>query len=259
MRAVSIGLHQEGLCQVWPLKCDARHLKSNPIVRVTKGSARTCTEQWLGTLGVACHMCPEPLDIFGSMNGKCRTMKRRMNSLHVWATLVLGVLLAGCIGTPIEVVNTSLVGAWHGECKISLPVVFNPNQVPENVERTHTMVDLDITIHEDATVEGTLGEATLEECVLKLNRGDLGRSLNIASDYIIADGHLAGPIVSGQDANDLKEFTIPFDLVDGRMHGGLMWVQDWKYPYPLCQLDLERTLQGNQRGTGLWPASWGLP
>ena len=168
-------------------------------------------------------------------------MTRMKNPLFVLATFVLVGLLAGCSGTPIEVVDTSLVGAWHGECRIGLPVVFNPNQIPENVERTYTTVDIDIIIHEDANVEGTLGEATLEESVLKLNRGDLGRSLNIASDYIIIDGHLSGPIVSGQDAEPLKEFTIPFDLVGGHIDGGLMWLQAWKYPYPLCHLDLERT------------------
>ena len=180
-------------------------------------------------------------------------MTRIKNSLCLLATFFLSVLLAGCSGTPIEVVDASLVGAWHGQCKIGLPVVFNPNQIPENVERTYTTVDLDITIHEDASVEGTLGEATLEECVLKLNRGDLGRALNMASDYIITDGYLSGPIVSGEDAEERKEFTIPFDLVDGHIQSWLMWLQTPKYPYPLCQLDLERSSQGNRRSAGKWP------
>ena len=169
-------------------------------------------------------------------------MTRIKNSLCVLATFFISVLLAACITTPIEVVDGSLVGAWHGECEIGLPVVFNPNQIPESVERTYTTVDLDITIHEDAKVEGTLGEAILEECVLKLNRSDLGRALNMASDYIIVDGYLSGPIVSGEDAGDLKGFTIPFDLVDGHIQGGLMWLQTSKYPFPLCrQLDIERS------------------
>jgi hypothetical protein len=167
-------------------------------------------------------------------------MRRVKNSLCVLATFFLSVLLAACITTPIEEVDGSLVGAWHGECEIGLLVVFNPKQIPEDVERTYTTVDLDITIHEDANVEGALGEAILEECVLKLNRGDLGRALNMASDYIIIDGYLSGPIVSGEDAGDLKGFTIPFDLVDGHIQGGLMWLQTRKYPFPLCQLDLER-------------------
>ena len=169
-------------------------------------------------------------------------MKQVENRLSLLAVVVLGVLLVGCGATPIEVVDPSLSGTWHGECEISLPVVFDPSELPDSVERTRTTVALNITIHEDATVEGTVGEATLEESVLKRNRGELGRSLNTASDYIIIDGHLSGPIVSGEDENDVKSFTIPFDLVDGRIQGGLMWLQKGKYPLHLCrQLDMERS------------------
>jgi len=67
----------------------------------------------------------------------------------------------------------------------------------------------------DAAAHGTVGEATLQESVLKRNRGELGRSLNMASDYIIIDGHLAGPIVFGADENDVKPF------LDGCRSGGL--------------------------------------
>ena len=46
--------------------------------------------------------------------------------------------------------------------------------------------------------------------------------------------------MSGADENDLKSFTIPFDLVDNRIEGGLMWLQAWKYPFPICKVVLER-------------------
>lgn len=169
-------------------------------------------------------------------------MTRGEKRLSLLFVVVLGTLLVGCGATPIEVVDPSLVGAWHGECEIDLPVVFDPSQLPEGVERTRTAVPLDITIHEDATVAGSFGEAILEECVLKYNRGELGRSLNIASDYVITDGYLSGPIVPGEDETDVKSFTIPFDLVDSHIQGGLMWVQEGTYPFPLCVgVDLERT------------------
>ena len=155
--------------------------------------------------------------------------------------LFLILLITGCGATPIEVVDASLIGTWHGECTINLPIVFDPTQLPQDVERSKTSVAMDITIHEDATVEGTVGEATLEECILKRNRGELGRRLNMASDYIIMDGYLSAPIVSGQDESKVKEFTIPFNLADGHIQGGLMWRQEWKYPYPLCSVDLERS------------------
>lgn len=167
-------------------------------------------------------------------------MVQRKSWPGLWTVVVFGLLLAGCGATPIETVDPSLVGVWHGECVIDLPVVFDPTQLPEDVERTKTTIPLDITIHTDASVTGTIGEAKLDECVLKHNRSELGRRLNMASDYIIMDGYLSGPIVLGEDENDLKTFTIPFDLVDEHIEGGLMWLQEWKYPFPLCDVDLAR-------------------
>jgi hypothetical protein len=152
----------------------------------------------------------------------------------------LSLVSTSCGATPIDVVDPALVGTWQGECRLDLPVVFNPNQIPEGVERSITTAAVSITIFEDATVEGSIAEARFEDCVLKYNRGELGRMLNMATDYIIIDGHLAGQIVSGHDENETKSFTIPFNLVEGRIQGGLMWLQTGKYPYPLCDIDLER-------------------
>ncbi len=167
-------------------------------------------------------------------------MKFVEQCLHLCTITVLAMLLASCGATSIDQVDPSLIGTWHGECEISLPVVFNPDQLPDSVERTRQAVALDITIQEDATIKGTVGEANLEESLLKRNRGELGRRLNMASDYIIIDGHLSGPIVSGQDETELKSFTIPFDLIGDEIRGGLMWRQAWKYPFPLCRVELER-------------------
>ena len=94
---------------------------------------------------------------------------------------VAGVMAAGCLATPIAVVDAALVGDWQGECRIGLPVLFDPGEIPEGVERTYTTVSLDLTIHEDATVEGALGEAAIDGSVLKRNRSELGRALNMAS------------------------------------------------------------------------------
>lgn len=168
-------------------------------------------------------------------------MRQVVKSHALLAAFVLGILLAGCGATPIDVVDPALVGVWEGDCEVGLPVVFDPSQLPDNVARTRSIATLTITIREDATIDGTLGEAAIEASVLKRNRHELGRSLNVASDYIIIDGHLAGPIVSGADETDVKPFTLPFDLVDGRIQGGLMWRQTGKYPFPICSVDLQRS------------------
>jgi hypothetical protein len=167
-------------------------------------------------------------------------MKAFNYSLLALMIVVLVIVLASCGATPIEVVDPLLVGSWYGECGLSLPIVFNPNELPDSVERTQQAVALTVIIHEDAVVDGTIGEATLQDSVLKQNRGELGRRLNIASDYIIINGYLSGPIVPGQDDNELKSFTIPFDLADEKIQGGLMWRQEWRYPYPLCKVVMEQ-------------------
>jgi hypothetical protein len=168
-------------------------------------------------------------------------MRQFAEQLLLPMALGLGFLLAGCGATPIDVVDPALVGTWQGECAIDLPIVFDPAQLPGDEERTQSIVALTITIREDATINGTLGEAAIEASVLKRNRGELGRNLNVASDYIIIDGHLAGPIVSGADETDVKPFTIPFDLIDDHIQGGLMWRQAGKYPLPLCSVDLQQS------------------
>ena len=163
---------------------------------------------------------------------------------HVgWLVMLccFSLFMAGCGATPIEEVDPTLTGTWQGECAIKVPIVFNPTQLPDDVVRQEITVPMALTLHADATVEGWVGDATIEESVLMTNRGDLGRSLNIASDYIILNGHLAGAIVAGQDETEIKAFSIPFDVVDGQIHGGLMWRESWKYPLPLCEVDLTRS------------------
>ncbi len=162
------------------------------------------------------------------------------NRPYVVIVIVLSALVAGCGATAIGEAPPSLIGTWQGECEINLPVAFNPTQLPEDVTRSQQAVEVTIIIQEDASVDGMVGEALLAKSVLKRNRGELGRNLNVASDYIIIDGYLTGPIVAGEDEIERKSFTIPFDLVDDQIHGGLMWRQAWKYPLPLCDVDLDR-------------------
>ncbi len=41
------------------------------------------------------------------------------------------------------------------------------------------------TLHEDGSVEGTVGNATMQDACLRRNRGWLGRKLGWATDYVI--------------------------------------------------------------------------
>ncbi len=70
----------------------------------------------------------------------------------------------------------ALVGRWEAEPKLRvgrLPVSF--------------------TLHEDGTVEGTVGDAAMQDAYFKRNRGWLFRMLPFATEYIIK-GDLKGPL-----------------------------------------------------------------
>ena len=150
--------------------------------------------------------------------------------------LVLALIMASCGAVPMSQVEAPLLGSWQGESMVRPPISFTPPPA-DSPEQPEVVVDIDITIHEDASLTGTVGGAQLKNSVLKRNRGDLGRRLNVATDYIIMDGYLDGPVIPG-DEELLKDFTIPFNLVDGRMKGSVMWLKDRKYPFPLLRVDL---------------------
>jgi len=163
------------------------------------------------------------------------------SSLMVDLTLLAVVtLVAGCLAQPLDAVPESRLGAWHGDATVRLPIVFVPEPDDDPSDDVVLPVALDLTIHDDGTVTGTVGDAELVDCVLKQNRGELGRRLNMATDYIIMDGYLAGPIVPEDEVAE-KAFTLPFTIVDGHMRGSLFWVKAWKYPLPLMpRIDLAK-------------------
>lgn len=165
-------------------------------------------------------------------------MNGRIPVLYVATALIFAMLiLSGCLATPIDDVDAALLGTWEGEASVRPPIRFEP--VPAEEREPEVAVPLSITIHEDATVTGSVGGAQLADCVLKRNRSELGRQLNVASDYIVMDGYLDGPVIAG-DEEPQKSFTLPFDVVDGRMQGSIMWLQELKYPSPLLRVDLTR-------------------
>ncbi len=154
------------------------------------------------------------------------------------ALLVVATLLPGCLARPMDTIPKPLLGTWHGDTTVRLPIVFVPEPDDDPSDDVVLPVALTITIHDDGTVTGTVGDAQLVDCVLKQNRGELGRQLKLATDYIIMDGYLRGPIVP-EDETPEKNLTIPFNLVDGNLRGTLFWMKEGKYPLPLLpQIEL---------------------
>ncbi|MCX6339829.1 MAG: hypothetical protein NTX71_07915 [Candidatus Aureabacteria bacterium] len=99
-----------------------------------------------------------------------------------------------------------LIGTWEGISK------FSRRGVQE-------LATVSITILPDGSVEGMAGAAKFSRCLVKKNRGWLGRKLNIKTDYIIR-GYLEGSVVP-KDSGGIRKIAMPFTIRDGTLVGGL--------------------------------------
>jgi hypothetical protein len=129
----------------------------------------------------------------------------------------------------------ALTGAWRGKAEVFAD--FKKGDSPS--EHPEDWIAVRISIEADGTVQGRVGNARFSDCRIARNRGWLGRKLNIKTDYIIRGG-LKGRIVP-DDTRQHRTFTIPFNLADGKLTGGFMVTEQFKYPWPLFpRLHLER-------------------
>jgi hypothetical protein len=122
------------------------------------------------------------------------------------------LLLAGCAGSErIAEVPEALRGEWTGEAHSVMAWSREP-RVPVTIE-----------VAGDGSVEGRLGGATLRHGYLARNRGELGRWLEIKSDYIVR-GEVEGVVVP-EEPHPSRVAFLPVDLVerDGApaLEGGL--------------------------------------
>ena len=76
----------------------------------------------------------------------------------------------------------SMVGAWSGSARITVDWT------------SQKMLGVNLAIHADGSITGTVGDATLVGARMHGNRTVLQRAAHLGSDYIIAAG-LAGPIL----------------------------------------------------------------
>ncbi len=146
------------------------------------------------------------------------------------AFLILFILIiAGSLFAAFPAQN--LLGEWSGKATLL-------------IDKNKSSVDIKILIHADGTVSGTVGLAKLKG-VYDTNRGWLGRLLNIRSDYIIKSGQIIGKVYT-DDVLISRQFTLPFNMCESQLRGGIMIVKKWKYPRPLCrQIKLTKVADKN--------------
>ncbi len=101
-------------------------------------------------------------------------------------------------------------------------------------------IPVDITIHPDNTVTGSVGDAVLKNCIVKSNRGAICRKLNMKTDFIITNGFIEGKTFPDDNLTH-RTFTIPFNLEHDQLVGSIMITAPWTYPKPfLNRLKLQR-------------------
>lgn len=115
--------------------------------------------------------------------------------------------------------NQNLIGTWTGS---------GETRKFGELEK----IDIEITIDESGVVKGLVGEALLEECVIRLNRNDFERFIKVKNDYILKDGHISGFIKSGDDIGT-RNITMPFNIQDDTIEGTVFHVEGLTYPEPL--------------------------
>lgn len=128
-----------------------------------------------------------------------------------------------------------LAGTWQDTVSLYLPIAKEKSPSPHAEDNPV----IKITIYEDGTVQGHVGPAMFHDCIVKKNRSWLGRFLNIRTDYIITHGTLQG-LLTPQDQDTTKQFTLPFNLRDGQLVGSIMWTHRFRYPDPVARVRLSQ-------------------
>lgn len=78
--------------------------------------------------------------------------------------------------------DTALVGEWNGVAHITSDWCLQRE------------LAVRVRIHDDGTVQGQVGDATLRGARIRSNRTRIARAMGLGTDWVI-EGHLSGPII----------------------------------------------------------------
>ena len=96
------------------------------------------------------------------------------------------------------------VGAWETEADIRV------NEAESDVTSYRGKLRVSFNLYEDGTVEGTVGDAAMQDAYFKRNRGWLFKLLGFATEYIIA-GDLNGSVISEVKWAEFNIIVVEFD------------------------------------------------
>lgn len=149
-------------------------------------------------------------------------MKPKLDSLRAAGFFLLliitSILLVSCRDW---VMPKTLVGTWSASQKIT--VRFKDGMFSFRFAASPVPVNMVMTIHEDGTVDGSVGEAKWEACSVVDNRGWWEEMTNSGAGYMLT-GKLTGNIFA-QDTLAAKEIKMPFQMKDNIIEGTLFQKQ----------------------------------
>lgn len=128
------------------------------------------------------------------------------------------VLVGGCLGSVPRfdaswLPPKNLVGRWEGYARIYV----------NWTKRRRLSVSMAIAA--DGTVTGSVEDAKLVSARIHSDRDATERALNLACDFIVI-GKLEGPVIAAEGIRRDGVF-IPFNLVNGRLVGGVDTTRSW--------------------------------
>lgn len=122
-------------------------------------------------------------------------------------SIAAAVVFLASRGATAQVARPEMCGRWQGTAEVAV-----------NWTKART-VSVSIAITPDDRVTGMVGDATLLDAHLLSNRGWVGKTLRLKTDYLI-DGRLEGPII--RDEHLVRsEVMMPLDWTGGGFAGAI--------------------------------------
>ncbi|MBP7810106.1 MAG: hypothetical protein KA163_12490 [Bacteroidia bacterium] len=148
------------------------------------------------------------------------------------------LLLASCLAYVLFIsckqwkVPAILIGKWESKQTVKVRTKENGKYIFINAPDS---ILFQFSIDENGNVNGHLGDAVFENCKVFKNRGDLGKTLNLATDYLIK-GNLKGTIFPS-DPHINKKISAPFDVKNNKMEGSFFQMVGMDL-YPVTGMEL---------------------
>lgn len=128
-----------------------------------------------------------------------------------------------------------IVGKWSGNHVVTVRTKDNDNHFV--FTKAPDSLKFFIEIEANGIVSGKIGNAAMTACKIDKNRGEIGKTLNLATDFVIT-GNLSG-IIFAEDDLPSKHISIPINLNNNILDGSLFQKEGLSM-YPMSDIHLRK-------------------